>query len=146
MNENRLQIERSAMMTPRRIFVTETDLNRLEAIVEMSRSPNLELLKEELALATIVKSEEVPPDVVTMNSRVRFLDLDSGEESEATLVYPGDADVAARKISIVAPVGAAIFGLSVGDEIEWPVPSGKKRRFKILSVVYQPEAAGRYDL
>jgi len=134
------------MATIRRIFVTERDMERLESIVEGSRSATLELLRDELSQATVVRSEEVPADVVTMNSRARFLDLDSGEELEMTLVYPGDADVKLGKISISAPVGAAIFGLSVGDEIAWPVPSGKDRRLKVVEVIFQPEAAGRYDL
>ena len=134
------------MQTKRKIYVTEVDLQRLERIVESSSSPTLELLNDEISQATVVRSEDVPPDVVTMNSRVKFLDLDSGEEVEVTLVYPGDADVPSGKISITAPVGAAVFGLSVGDEIEWPVPSGKKRRLKVTAVLFQPEAVGRFDL
>ena len=130
--------------TRRRIFVTETDLARLGAIVDTEHSPSMDLLEEELSEATVVKSDEIPPDIVTMNSRVRFLDLKSGEEMESTLVYPSDANAAQNKISIAAPIGSAIFGLSVGDEIEWPVPSGTKR-LRITAVVYQPEAAGRYD-
>lgn len=129
----------------RSIFVTETDLSRLEGIVDDDSSAAMQLLREELTEATIVKSDEIPPNVVTMNSRVTFLDTQSGEEMEVTLVYPDASNLKERKISIAAPIGAAIFGLSVGDEIEWPVPSGTKR-LKVTAVLYQPEAAGRYDL
>ena len=94
----------------------------------------------------IVPSAEIPADVVTMNSRVVFRELETGEETEATLVYPSQADVNQRRISILAPVGAALLGLSAGDEIQWPLPSGKKRTYKIISILYQPEAAGNYDL
>lgn len=96
--------------------------------------------------ATVVDSEDVPHDVVTMNSRVSFMELDTESESEVTLVYPSDADVNRNRISILAPVGAALLGLSVGDEIKWPLPSGKVRAYKIISVLFQPEAAGQYDL
>ncbi len=130
----------------RRVYVTEFDLQRLEKILEGSRSPTLDLLADELSAATVVSPEKVPPSVVTMNSQVKFLDLDTQEEVEVTLVYPGSADAQSGKVSITAPVGAAIFGLSTGDEIEWPVPSGKKRRLRITGVLYQPEAAGRFDL
>ena len=130
----------------RKIYVTEADYKRLEAIVESGSSETTELLAEELSIATIVKPEEISPDVVTMNSQVRFRDLGTGEELVVTLVYPAAADVVSGKISITAPVGAALFGLSKGDEIEWPMPSGKKRKLRIVEVLFQPEAAGRFDL
>lgn len=133
------------MVQERKVYVTETDLSRLEALVNSSQSPNLDLLRDELADATVVKATEVPPDVVTMNSRIKFLDLDTQDEVEITLVYPHAADAGAGKISILAPVGSAVFGLSVGDEIAWPMPGGN-RRLKITSVLFQPEAAGRFDL
>lgn len=87
----------------------------------------------------------IPGDVITMNSRVRLLDLHDGSVLEYTLVYPGDADYAAGKISVVAPIGAAMIGYKVGDEIEWEVPAGR-RRFRIEAVLYQPEAAGDHHL
>ena len=133
------------MAKERKIYVTETDLSRLEALVDNSSVPNIEALRDELSQAIVVRSENIPPDVVTMNSKIRFRDMDTGEESEMTLVYPGSANVEKNQISIMAPVGSAVFGLSVNDEIEWPMPS-KKRALKIISILYQPEAEGRYDL
>ncbi len=134
------------MAKERKIYVTETDLSRLEALVDNSSVPNIEALRDELSQAIVVRSENIPPDVVTMNSKIRFRDMDTGEESEMTLVYPGSANVEKNQISIMAPVGSAVFGLSVNDEIEWPMPSNKKRALKIISILYQPEAEGRYDL
>jgi regulator of nucleoside diphosphate kinase len=129
------------------IYVTEKDLERLERLLSAAgHSPNIKKLREELDRATVVDSEDVPHDVVTMNSRVSFMELDTESESEVTLVYPSDADVNRNRISILAPVGAALLGLSVGDEIKWPLPSGKVRAYKIISVLFQPEAAGQYDL
>jgi regulator of nucleoside diphosphate kinase len=132
---------------PEKIYVTERDLERLDRMVSSAgNTPNIMRLREELDRATVVRSEEIPPNVVTMNSRVSFKEMETGEESEITLVYPSDADVGRGRISILAPVGAALLGLSVGDDIEWPLPSGKTRTFKIMSVLFQPEAAGQYDL
>jgi len=130
----------------RNIYVTDSDLERLERLVSgLKSSPNIERFKSELERAIVVPSEEIPSDVVTMNSRVIFKDLDSEEETEITLVYPSDADVNLGKISILTPVGAALLGLSVGDQINWPLPTGRIRTYKILSVLYQPEAAGQHD-
>ncbi|MCC6932250.1 MAG: nucleoside diphosphate kinase regulator [Deltaproteobacteria bacterium] len=133
------------MVERREIYITEHDLQRLEGIANSGHSPNLELLREELSRAMVVKSEDVPPDLVTMNSRVKFTDLETGEESEITLVFPRSADVSAGKVSILAPVGAALLGLSVGDNIDWPVPSGKTRKLRVTAVLYQPEAEGKFD-
>jgi regulator of nucleoside diphosphate kinase len=132
---------------PRIIFITEKDLERLERLLSgVGHSPNIKKLREELDRATVVRSEDIPSNVVTMNSRVAFKEMDTENESEVTLVYPSDADVNQGKISILAPVGAALLGLSVGDEIKWPLPSGKIRTYKIVSVLFQPEAAGQYEL
>ncbi len=89
--------------------------------------------------------ERIPPDVVTMNSRVVLRDLDSDETMTYTLVFPKDADIGAGAISVLAPVGTAIIGYAVGAVIEWPVPGGI-RRIRIEQILYQPEAAGDFHL
>ena len=81
-----------------------------------------------------------------MNSRVRFRDDLTGKQSEVELVYPANANILEGKISVLAPVGTALLGLTEGDSIEWPVPSGKHRALTVVSVLFQPEAEGRYDL
>ncbi len=63
-----------------------------------------------------------------------------------TLVYPKDADVDQGKVSVLAPVGSALLGLSVGQSIRWPLPGGTIRHLRVVSVTYQPEAAGDLDL
>lgn len=133
--------------TTRNIYITEKDLERLEPMVAgAGNHPNIRRLREELERAVVVPSAEIPADVVTMNSRVVFREMEAGTEEEVTLVYPAQADVNRKRISILAPVGAALLGLSAGDEIAWPLPSGKTRTYKIITVLYQPEAAGNYDL
>lgn len=89
--------------------------------------------------ASVVPAAEIPPVVITMNSRARLLDLDRGMTLEYTLVYPQDANFADGKISVLAPIGAAMLGSRVGDVIEWTVPGGPRR---LRAVLYQPEAAG----
>jgi regulator of nucleoside diphosphate kinase len=84
--------------------------------------------------------EPVPADVVTMNSEVRLMDLDSGETKVYTLVFPSQAR-SKNAVSVLAPIGTAILGYRVGSVIEWRVPRGV-RRLKVLAVLYQPEAAG----
>jgi regulator of nucleoside diphosphate kinase len=106
---------------------------------------DLEDLVGELARAKVVSSKKVPPDVVTMNSKVVLRDVDTSEEMTYSLVFPKDADVDVGAISILAPVGTAILGYSEGDVIEWPVPSGI-RRIRIEKILYQPEAAGDFHL
>jgi len=130
-----------------RIFITQEDMQRLTdllASAERMSSRDLEhlwLLRQELEDAEIVTSDEIPADVVTMNSRVRIKDMDSGREAVYVLVFPRDADVAQGRISILAPIGTAIIGYRAGDVIVWAVPAGKKR-LKVQEVLYQPEAAG----
>lgn len=136
-------------MSERRIVVTEPDLERLGRLIQGQPRRNAracDALEDELARADVVAPEEISPDVVTMNSRARFVDEDLREELEMTLVYPRDADVAQGRVSVLAPVGAALLGLAVGQAIEWPLPHGGTRRLRVSAVVYQPEAAGDLHL
>lgn len=138
-------------MTDRTIFITEFDLDRLLDLIEGIRKnrtrikSDLDSLERELNRAKVVQPAEIPPDVITMNSKVRLKDLESGEDLFYTLVFPSDADFGQNRISILAPIGTALLGYRVGDEIEWKVPSGIKR-MKVIEVIYQPEASGHYDL
>jgi regulator of nucleoside diphosphate kinase len=135
-------------MTDRTIQVTSQDRKRLEFIEHTTGAEDrgdLADLVRELGRAVVVPAEQIPANVVTMRSRVRLLDLDDRSTYEYTIVYPHEADVAMGKISIVAPVAAAIIGCREGDEVVWDVPSGR-RRFKVDAVLYQPEAAGHTHL
>ena len=96
-------------------------------------------LEAEIARAKIVDTSDLPPDVITMNSRAELLELDTGERMEFTLVFPIDADIDVGKISVLAPLGTAMLGYRVGDEFEWPIPYGL-RRLKVTHIDFQPEA------
>ena len=131
------------------IVITKQDhrqLQNLLAEVALSQPRDrgdLVALRDELYRAVIVDAHEVPADVVTMNSRAELVDLDSGEAAVFTLVFPADAAIDENKISVLAPVGAAMLGYRVGDEFEWTVPGGT-RRMRVGHVQYQPEAAGDF--
>lgn len=126
------------------IILTSLDFDRLEAILDALPNqafPGKTELRGELDRAEVVEPQDVPPDVVTMNSKARFI-LESGEEFSLTLVYPQDIDGSTERISILAPVGSALLGLSAGAQIEWPRPGGGVIKVRLLEVVYQPERAG----
>lgn len=127
------------------IIMSSLDVERLEKLIESlpeNAFPGKVALENELARADVVDPSEVPPTVVTMNSRVRFSVISTGETFNLTLVYPKDLDASGEKISILAPVGSALLGLAQGDEIEWPKPGGGVLRVRIDEVLYQPERAG----
>jgi regulator of nucleoside diphosphate kinase len=133
-----------------KIYISEFDMKRLKGLIKFAEErwdkrvvQHLEGLDEELDRAEIVKPEEIPIDVITMNSTVRLRDLDSGEEVVYTVVFPAKADSTNGKISILAPLGTAVLGYRVGDTVEWKVPAGLKR-LRVEGIVYQPEAAGDY--
>ncbi len=123
------------------ITVSSLDLARLEELLANESSSAAAALEEELSRAAVIDPQSVPPTLVTMNSTVRFAFEQSGEQLELTLRYPREAG-APGTVSILAPIGSALLGLSVGDSIDWPVPGGEQRRVRILELIYQPERAG----
>ena len=136
-------------MLDREIVVTELDQNRLRNLLKgrqwNSRDrAHVDHLEAELDRADVVLPVDVPFDVVTMNSEVAVRDLDSNEEMTFAVVFPSNADVNRQRISVLAPIGTAVLGYRVGDTIDWKVP-GRSRRLKIERVLFQPEAAGRFD-
>jgi len=129
-----------------KLYVTQTELERLESLLDtIASSENTLRLEEELARAIVVEAKDIPPDVVTMNSCVRVFDETEGREMVFTLVYPSQADADTGKISVLAPVGSALLGLSVGQSIDWPMPDGRTKTLQIREVIYQPEASGDFD-
>lgn len=135
----------------RKIFMTTTDAKRLRNLIRDMKEPNdheriyLRLLTEELLRAEVVEPQKIPRDVVTMNSMVKFRDMETREVYMYSIVYPENADFENGKISVLAPIGMALLGYRVGDLVEWPVPAGM-RRLKVEEVLYQPEAAGQFEL
>ncbi len=130
------------------ISVSERDLERLEAMLSTlpEDHPGAEALREELDRAAVFAPEDMPADVVTMNSRIRFVVEPAGKEMEMTLVYPRDLTGEAGQLSVLAAAGAAVLGLTVGQQIEWMAPNKQKVRARIVEVTYQPERTGDYSL
>lgn len=131
------------------ILITEIDRVRLEKLVhdtvfhQAGTGQAVRDLAQEVGRAEIVRPEQIPPNIVTMNTKA-LLCVD-GEEVEASLVYPCDADGGKDMISVLSPIGAAIIGYGEGDTVEWDIPSGKAS-IHIRKVIYQPEAVGDYHL
>jgi len=127
------------------ITIATADHDRLLGLIDSARldwripSDHLHSLEGELARATLVDSDELPPDVVAMHSTVWFRDLDTDESEKYTLVYPSEADVTCDRISVLAPIGTGLLGFRVGDTVKWRVPLGT-RRLKITKVVQRKVA------
>ena len=132
------------MKTPD-ITLSTTDFDRLDNLLASlcQDTVGYDTLSQELQRAIIVSPEQLPEDVVSMNSTVRF-SLANGKSSTLTLVYPKDVDQSGDKISILAPVGSALLGLKAGDSINWPLPAGEMLVITVDEVIYQPERAGAY--
>ncbi len=135
-------------MTQRpKIVISSRDLQRLEKLLEdmpANAFSGMAELEAELVRAQVVEPEEIPADIVTMNSTVRFSIDDSGDELSKTLVYPKSLDDSGEKISVMAPVGSALLGMPEGGQIEWPRPGGGSMRIKVHEVVEQPERSGEF--
>lgn len=114
------------------IVITEPDARVLRGLLSTRNATDhdhehLLDLSAELERALVLDSNLVPAHVVTMRKRIRVLDVTRGTRQEITLVGPADADVAARRISVLAPLGTALLGNSEGDEVEWEMPGGVRR-------------------
>jgi regulator of nucleoside diphosphate kinase len=135
-------------MERRAIYITEPDMKRLQDLLASATADRdkayLSELEQELSRCMVVPQKSIPNDVITMNSRVRLRDMDTGKDVIYTLVFPANADAARNKISVLAPIGTALLGYRVDDIITWEVPSGLKK-LKVEEVIYQPEAAGDYE-
>lgn len=136
-------------MAQRKIYITKEDAKKLGELLKAglrhnaSRDlANLRVLQEELQRAKIVATSEVAPDVVTMHSCVRVKDLYDDEAMDITLVFPEEAEPDDGRISVVAPIGAAILGYKAGDTVQFRTPGGL-RRLQVEQLLYQPEAAGQ---
>ncbi|HEY8554413.1 MAG TPA: nucleoside diphosphate kinase regulator [Burkholderiales bacterium] len=133
------------------IFVTRSDLQRLQRLIDNALqrldvdASYLEQLAARLDGARPVSPTVVPRDIVTMNSRVRLRLPETGQTVEYTLVFPEDAEPAAGRVSVLAPLGAALLGAREGDEIRWETPAGE-RTATLEALLYQPEASGDLHL
>lgn len=134
------------------IVITEADRAKLSQVLDVNHSFGgegmgqcLRELNSDLASATIVESDKMPNDIVTMNSKVVLKDVASGEEEEWILAFPQGADIYENRVSVLAPMGIAMLGAQPGEVIEWTTPRGVAKA-EIIKISYQPEAAGDFHL
>jgi regulator of nucleoside diphosphate kinase len=118
------------------IAMTTADHDRLDRLARMAASqfPAAEFLAEEVERAEVLAHGRPLAGLVQMGSRVRFRDDVTLQEREVVLAYPQDADMEVGRISVLTPVGAALIGLSIGQSIEWQLPSGGWRSLTVLDV------------
>ncbi|MEO8303050.1 MAG: nucleoside diphosphate kinase regulator [Betaproteobacteria bacterium] len=96
-------------------------------------------LRKELDRAVVVSRDSISSSVVTMCSHLRYLDESAGVRREIQIVFPEDADIEQGKVSVLAPVGAALLGLALGQAIDWEFPDGQTRRLRVEEILHQPE-------
>jgi len=128
--------------------ITTRDFERLQDLTQSPQSQfygPMTALENGLRRGSVVASCKVGRDVVTMNSTVRVRDVQNGEQKTYTLVYPVDADIDEGRVSVLAPLGAALLGAKSRQTVVVTTPRGD-RRLKIERILYQPEAAGDYHL
>ena len=122
-------------------MLTELDFVRLKRLSVGAAAPRL---KGILGDAAVVPSSEVPPDVVTMHAKVIVRDLAAQQRRILVVCYPGDADAASGRISVLSPAGTALLGRSAGSVATWAGPDGKTSVVQVEDVLFQPEAAGDF--
>lgn len=131
------------------ITVTSQDHQRLSALASNNAARSSEIFEAltwELERALVVEPAKIPANVVTMRSRVVIREKGSDRDQVYTLVYPGEEDIAIGYISILTPVGAALIGLAEGQTLSWTTRDGRTKELVVQSILYQPEADGRFDL
>ena len=131
------------------IALSAKDFERIETLLD-SLPKDFSVVRDrlfaELERADVLEIEDVPATLVTTNSRVRFTVLSTGASMVRRLVYPRDQAADAENISVLTPMGSALLGLSVGQEIEWNLEANKAMRVRIDAIEYQPESAGDHHL
>ena len=131
------------MSRPASIYLSSTDARAIQGLIERASGGRDEdhatRLAEELARATIVEDGALPPQTVALDTRVRFRNESSGRVRDIVLVLPAQASVADGRISVLSPIGSALIGLRVHDDIDWPLPSGTVTRLRVLDVERHPE-------
>lgn len=128
------------------ISISEKDYLRIKHLLSFQKSQDFENLEIEIERARIITDDEVSPDLVTMNSKIRFVSLPDNKTMTVTIVYPSDSNFSEGRVSVLAPLGSALIGLRVNQEINWMFPDGKTKTLKILEILYQPEANQNWNL
>ncbi len=133
------------------LTITRADAERLDALLgtyawgRTGRADIIQFLNHELDRAVIVNSSQITPDVVTMNSKVRFRDEINGTLHEVTLVFPADEDLSSARLSVLSPAGSALLGVRVGQTITFQLAANPCRSLTVLTVNHEPELSSLGD-
>ena len=122
---------------PPSLIVSSRDFDRLEALLEspaLRHQPAAIALIDELRRAEVLPPEQIPETVITMHSTVDFIDEVTDEHHHLTLVYPNEADVEKGHVSVLAPVGSALLGLSLGQTIQWDAPGNRHLQLRVTGI------------
>lgn len=123
--------------------LTELDHVRLTKLLDAKAHPALESL---LDYAELMRSREVPADIVTIHSRITTADTRTGQRDQITLCYPREADPSKGFVSVLSPVGMSLIGLRLGATARWKTPGGEDGSALVEEILYQPEASGEYTV
>ncbi|MDP6712890.1 MAG: transcription elongation factor GreA [Nitrospinaceae bacterium] len=93
----------------------------------------ISLLQKRISDVTSLDLERIPKDRSGLGSTLFLNDLDTGKEKKYRLVFPEDVDPDAGKISAASPIGRALMGKQVGDEIIIPLPD-QKVEYEVIRV------------
>ncbi|MFD2191024.1 nucleoside diphosphate kinase regulator [Pistricoccus aurantiacus] len=129
------------------ITINRLDAERLQRLIDNASDkdmPVAEALEIELERGEVIEPQDIPEDVVSMNSQVQFTDLNRGKQLTRTLVYPHALAGTEDGLSVMAPIGAALLGLRIGDIIDWTLPDGHDTKLRIDAILWQPERAGQF--
>jgi regulator of nucleoside diphosphate kinase len=129
------------------ILITEYDRERLSFLLSQHIDDDFPKLRIRLKRAKAVSNKSIPHDIVTINTKVRVQDVNTGDERALRVVFPRDENFRQGRISVTRPLGAALLGSRSGNEIIWGMVSARmKFTAKILSILYQPEQFGQFNL
>lgn len=123
-----------------------TDWLQRTADAPMPYQAELDSLRALVRRGEVIPPDGVPPDMITMNSRFVLRDPDTGEQRTCMLVYPAQEAPAVGRISVLSPMGQALLGAHVGEEVAWVSTSGDPQVAIVDRIVYQPESAGHLHL
>jgi regulator of nucleoside diphosphate kinase len=117
------------------LLASESDMVATLALQAEHRQPVVAaMLLEEIERAQLHEPETLPETAVTIGSQIDFVDERTNQLRIVELVMPAHANIAEGRISILTPMGAALYGLTAGQSIDWPDHDGHERRIRILRV------------
>ena len=123
-----------------KMMLTKRDLDLLTMHLRVSNLSdyNKNRLLAEIKSVIVVKENDLPPDIVCMDSEVEIRELESGKDFTFRIVAPTEANMQKNRVSVFAPIAIAILGYQRGSKVQWEMPSGLKT-FEILKVNVKEE-------